>query len=60
MSVTLGVGRRLGLGVVLLLLQQSCRQFSAAMDQHHQHAQKLASLADLTIEDLRQVSTRKI
>ncbi|XP_059166343.1 nuclear pore complex protein Nup205-like isoform X2 [Physella acuta] len=54
-DVTLGLGRRLGLGVVILLLQQSTRQFSVVLDAHHQNAQKLASLSELTAEDLKQL-----
>ncbi|KAK3769775.1 hypothetical protein RRG08_046880 [Elysia crispata] len=55
LSVTLGVGRRLGLGVVLLLLQQSARQFALVLDGHVQLSQKLASLPELTAEDLKQL-----
>ncbi|XP_035827391.1 nuclear pore complex protein Nup205 [Aplysia californica] len=54
-SVTLGVGRRLGLGVVLLLLQQCSRQFSIVLEQHHQLSQKLTALAELSVEDLRKL-----
>ncbi|GFN90053.1 nuclear pore complex protein nup205-like [Plakobranchus ocellatus] len=55
LSVTLGVGRRLGVGVVLLLLQQSARQFAIVLDGHDQLSQKLASLPELTAEDLKQL-----
>ncbi|RUS70866.1 hypothetical protein EGW08_021380 [Elysia chlorotica] len=55
LSVTLGVGRRLGVGVVLLLLQQSARQFALVLDGHMQLSQKLVSLPELTAEDLKQL-----
>ncbi|GFS19080.1 nuclear pore complex protein Nup205-like, partial [Elysia marginata] len=55
LSVTLGVGRRLGVGVVLLLLQQSACQFALVLDAHKQLSQKLDSLPELTAEDLKQL-----
>lgn len=53
--LVVGAGRRPGLGVVLLLLEQCAHQFSLVLESHKQHAQKLASLSELRAEDLRQV-----
>uniref|UniRef100_A0A2C9M7X6 Uncharacterized protein n=1 Tax=Biomphalaria glabrata TaxID=6526 RepID=A0A2C9M7X6_BIOGL len=55
MSVTLGVGRRLGLGVIVLLLQQSARHFNVVYDSYHQLTYKLKKLPELTAEDLKQL-----
>ncbi|BFZ24882.1 hypothetical protein BsWGS_27921 [Bradybaena similaris] len=55
LSVTLNLGRRLGLGVVLVLLEQCARQFNQVLDSHQRHMQKLSSLSELTAEDLKQL-----
>ncbi|KAH9505618.1 hypothetical protein Btru_056038 [Bulinus truncatus] len=54
-SVTLSVGRRLGLGVIVLLLQQSARHFSLIYESYLQLTHKLTKLAELTAEDLKQL-----
>ncbi|CAL1531629.1 unnamed protein product, partial [Lymnaea stagnalis] len=54
-SATPGPGRKLGLGIILLLLQQSACQFKVVLDSYRQHAQQLTSLSDLTAEDLKQL-----
>ncbi|CAG5133814.1 unnamed protein product [Candidula unifasciata] len=55
LSVTINMGRRLGLGVVLVLLEQCARQFSQVLDSHQRHMQKLSTLSELTAEDLKQL-----
>ena len=54
-EVSVTLGRRLGLGVVVLLLTQAAGQFSQGLDTHRQMAGKLANLSQLSVEDLRQL-----
>ena len=48
--------RSQNLGVVVYLLQQSTQQLLAALDSHKHHARKYTNIANLTAEEVREVS----
>ncbi|XP_055955132.1 nuclear pore complex protein Nup205 [Patella vulgata] len=45
------------LGIIIYQLKQSTNQFMTVFDSHRQHEQKLASLSDLSTDDLKEFST---